>query len=356
MISKPLFYLKIFLFIVIPSLCFAGPKIDSINGNFIQGNTIRIFGSQFGNKYPAEPWLYEDFESGAIDGATIKGRLTPIGNHSWKNYQAAGNGEACVYDDTQSFNGEYSAYQLDNTSATTDQNIFVEGQKAQKRYVSYRFRYAGSSDGIWKMDRTTSGTVKSPPYDSPPNFGWGAYIYHNNCDDFVNLGWISLPSANKWHRIETYFTLSTPDVSNGTLKVWFNKNNILDRDGDLLSVTSSCSVAQIDTWMSPLIANNTETIYTWIDDIYIDNTQSRVEVCNNNTFHNSTNCEIQIPTVWSKSSIDIIVNKGALESGQTAYLYVIDSQGLVNQDGYEIVIEENALSAPTGLRIVNSNN
>jgi hypothetical protein len=74
------------------------------------------------------------------------------------------------------------------------------------------------------------------------------------------------------------------------------------------------------------------------------------------TFASSTQREIQIPkTTWNNEQIQITVNKGAFNSGDPAYLYVIDSTGAVNATGYAITFgggtpsDTTAPSAPSGL-------
>jgi hypothetical protein len=77
----------------------------------------------------------------------------------------------------------------------------------------------------------------------------------------------------------------------------------------------------------------------YFDDVYFDNTWSRVMVGNASTLAASTHREIAVPTAWSDTSITVSFNQGTFTNGQTAYLYVIDSTGAVNSAGYAIEIE-----------------
>ncbi|GAH76879.1 unnamed protein product, partial [marine sediment metagenome] len=85
------------------------------------------------------------------------------------------------------------------------------------------------------------------------------------------------------------------------------------------------------------------------DEIYIDTTQSRVEIGNAATWSGCSHREVQIPSSWSSSSVSIDVNTGSFSNG-TAYLYVVDSSGAVNSSGYQITIG----SATTYTLTVNS--
>jgi hypothetical protein len=48
--------------------------------------------------------------------------------------------------------------------------------------------------------------------------------------------------------------------------------------------------------------------------------------------------EIKVPSAWSDGSIKITVNQGSFQAGETAYLFVVDSDGNVNPTGFPIVI------------------
>jgi hypothetical protein len=75
-----------------------------------------------------------------------------------------------------------------------------------------------------------------------------------------------------------------------------------------------------------------------IDDFYMDSTQARVEVCNAATFAASTKCELQLPVAWADGSIVVAFNKGYLDAGSSAYVYVINAAGAVNAQGFAVQI------------------
>jgi hypothetical protein len=82
------------------------------------------------------------------------------------------------------------------------------------------------------------------------------------------------------------------------------------------------------------------------DNLYLDNTWSRVMIGNANTFAASTQREIQVPTAWANGSITVSFNPGRFTAGQTAYLYVIDSNNVVNATGYSITIGGGGAGTP----------
>ena len=65
--------------------------------------------------------------------------------------------------------------------------------------------------------------------------------------------------------------------------------------------------------------------YYLFDDIYVDYTFSRFELCNSSTYSSATIREVQIPVSWSDTSVNISVNQGAFTDGASAWLYYIDA-------------------------------
>jgi hypothetical protein len=66
---------------------------------------------------------------------------------------------------------------------------------------------------------------------------------------------------------------------------------------------------------------------------------------------------MQIPSTWSSGQIAFKLNQGAFSNGATAYLFVIDENG-VPSPGYPITLGTNIItgqkpSPPSNLRIVN---
>lgn len=69
-------------------------------------------------------------------------------------------------------------------------------------------------------------------------------------------------------------------------------------------------------------------VYT--DDIYVDNTLARVEICPGPQWNGRGRCEIQLPVEWASEQITVQLNQGALPSGSDSYLFVIADSGAVS--------------------------
>ena len=90
--------------------------------------------------------------------------------------------------------------------------------------------------------------------------------------------------------------------------------------------------------------------YRYFDDLYVDNTFSRVMLCNNATYTSATICEPQIPSAWAAGEITVTVNQGALPNG-TAYLFVFDSDNVANTTGYAVTLGGTTPPSATGCTI-----
>ncbi len=101
---------------------------------------------------------------------------------------------------------------------------------------------------------------------------------------------------------------------------------------DAKSTTPLMVVDKSNTYLG---AGTSEEVY--FDDIYVQvNNRARVEMCNEDTYDVCTHREIQTPTSWSNGSIDITVNQGSFEDGDAVYLYVVNEDGAVNEEGYAV--------------------
>jgi len=96
-------------------------------------------------------------------------------------------------------------------------------------------------------------------------------------------------------------------------------------------------------------ANNSHPTF---DDPYIaigPNARARVEIGNSSTYDSCTKFAVGIPTNWGGSKIAATLWTGAFQTGQAAYLYVIDADGNVSNSGrgFRITIGGNDNNAPS---------
>jgi hypothetical protein len=84
--------------------------------------------------------------------------------------------------------------------------------------------------------------------------------------------------------------------------------------------------------------------FRFFDDVYVDNSLSRVMLANNGTYASATIIEPQPVVEWATGEITVTVNQGALPNG-TAYLFVFDSDNDANATGYPVTLSDTTPSA-----------
>jgi len=101
--------------------------------------------------------------------------------------------------------------------------------------------------------------------------------------------------------------------------------------------------ANKELWSPPWNSNNR----MWVDDVYVDTTWARVFLANGPTYSGATKITMQIPTAWSDGTISVQANTTDFPSGSTAYLYVIDKDGNVNQNGFPVTVGASGTTTST---------
>jgi hypothetical protein len=89
-----------------------------------------------------------------------------------------------------------------------------------------------------------------------------------------------------------------------------------------------------------------------ISEVYLDNTPARVFISSKNditgnwwAYNASAHNEVQVPSAWSTSEIQVTVNRGTFGATDTAYLYVVDTDGAVSP-AYEITFGDTEAGSP----------
>lgn len=318
------------LLLLVAGRALAAPVVSGITGTVATGSSIQISGTLFGTKATAAPLVWDNFESGT-DGSDLAGWSLSSGYHP-------------VYSTTQHWGDGKSA----RLTLTQDSNV-NEARKnitgSTEIYASYNFYLVANGGRHTKMLRITKGQdVHGTPrmgYTAGPSY---AYVFTGageGLEDSLN----NLPndgpedpawphygaSESTWHRDEYWLRLSAPDVADGFAVAW--------RDGTrktpntpIVTHKAADDGSVIDWIFLPYFAQDaSRTLY--VDNVYIDNTRARVEICDQSTYPTGSlaaHCEIQVTSAWSATSITVTVNRGSFASPSNAWLYVIDSNGVAS--------------------------
>lgn len=358
---------------------FAAPSITGVSGTIKNGQNVTISGSGFGTKPKAAPIKFDTFNDGT-NGTALHSL-----DSSWQVYDCADGGNpspncdhnGAIYSNSFAHSGNLSVGRHIVNYENFNTNYFSYSSPSTEMFISYWWRTANadtSDKTIIKMSRINSsvaaggggvyngagGTTLGGTFDlasgSGPycafNNGTGLNeLFFNNTDGSVAR--LGTPPKNTWIRVDMYKKLSTPGSSDGAITI-----NMLgvDSASNLAAMTRAAGKSfLLDTVLLGLEdgAASIHNYDVYIDDMYIDNTQARVEICDSGTWSTRTNCEVQPATAWSATSITLTGNQGALPTPANRYLYVVDSTGLVNANGYPITFGgTSALAPPTGLKVV----
>ena len=149
--------------------------------------------------------------------------------------------------------------------------------------------------------------------------------------------------------IHFYKKLSSPaGTANGIAGIWVDGQGSSYRTSQ--TTRNSGQTFQLDAVLLGTMdgAASPGDYYIDVDDVYIDNTLSRIEICSGATWANRGTCEVQIPSAWSTSSVTATIRQGAFADSSTNYIYVVDAAGAANSSGLEITFGESDTPTPTG--------
>ncbi|MCA9594734.1 MAG: hypothetical protein KC776_15545 [Myxococcales bacterium] len=326
--------------------------------SLLDGNTLTLTGGDFGQKSPPGPVVFDRFEQGTAGATIAKCEIGP----SWQI-----DGGNVSYDATHAFSGTQAAL-VDWTDDTTWSNFaYVGNLDATEIYYSYRFykEVYGGTDVGWNFKH---GAISSSDVD----------VYHGTLE-YVS---VELGSAKEkqsytiagagaqgdadhtfyaadsvayfpddgWHRLEHYVKLSTPGgTANGKryFKVDGNGNFTFsavpnghyaspsgaiphtEYDGDDIVTRPAGVDLTLENVLLPFYLRPGYSARGWVDEVYIDRTQARVELGDDADWYKCTQRFPQPATSWSPSSIEITVNGGTFSVGEAVYAFVVRADGTI---------------------------
>lgn len=148
----------------------------------------------------------------------------------------------------------------------------------------------------------------------------------------VHGAWHWAPvTPGKWHLMEFFL-----DTKSQEMKAYV--------DRELIATVPTDDTPAISGKWSPTIAllgfNGKLQEYqeAEIDDIYMDSKFSRVALGTQDKFSNLENYELQLPVSWSSDKIQFKLNLGSIDPNQPFYLYIIDENGQVNEEGFPMCV------------------
>lgn len=319
------------------------PSISSVSGTLEQGQSIVISGSDFGTKSPAAPLWWDDFEA-HTDGVDVGG-LSPVhGSTTW----SAGNVGGSAIDPIITSANQRTAKSTRSALIDHDPHLnnwtgFISaalGGIGNGGKLYYFFRHRLSKNGnysdnfkpfvVWTGAGTNLYIGYSTPgddlrTDATARSAPGAIFAGIGQDDVLDV----------WAGYEEEIGVAT---SGGTCRGWVHLPTSITQVWNDQSMSSTVPSGESYTDFDFGDYHNTFNYIFNIDDCYLDNTFARVMVGDATTWAGCAKKEICIPSAWSSTEITATLRHDAFADDATVYLYVVDSGGNVNSDGFEITL------------------
>ena len=326
-----------------------------------------LSGSNFGNKLPAEPVDFWDFEEGS-SGSDLS-RL------DWEIWDEGNPDKRAEYDSSKAYSGTLSGlinphfdqFLPFGTNGPISRRFSSTLPSSRKFYLSFNSYKEEQSEGNSRSKWFRIGSdVQNLPelkfaYNSQSSGTLDALDINGQqaCPKGVNY----FSSQHlQWVRNDIYFYAGTPDAADG-----FYEYREYNKGKNIISASdTSCRVLKTDSGGGGTKVQEVNRVRLgaelwrrhWVDNVYLDITPARVEICDAGSWAARTHCEIQIPhTVWNNTSISITVNQGRFQDGESAHLFVIDENNRVSnsltvsfQDG-DLPGDAAAPAAPEALRL-----
>ncbi|MCG3204780.1 MAG: hypothetical protein KCHDKBKB_01497 [Elusimicrobia bacterium] len=331
-----------------PGLLFATPEVAGFTGTFSNGANIVIEGRSFGSKTQASPLTWDTLESGRFSA-------------DWASTHDLG----IVSNEVRHIRSRQTAH-LNFTNNQNEGKLQAGSQVYRKWFAQYWFRVSPNWDwgtSTYGGPNTFLANIKVfrlwNPGSTTENFvlafnGWDNIIRWDVENVSPEQTGVALPDAiskmtkGSWHLIQFEFEEnSAPDRSDGKFRMWF--------DGKLTSNESRIKTRQREAgYKRPFLigfsevwgGNDKAPNDFYMDDIYMDSSWARVEIGDQSIYGNCSKREIQIPTRWNDNQIQVQVNSGGFNVGETVYLFVVNDQGEISNPGLPLVVGGDSASVP----------
>lgn len=375
-------FFEIAVVFVLTNVAFGAPSVSNVSGIVTHGQSIAISGSSFGTKSHAGPMLYDNFEGGT-NGNAVNGTEPYIHQGNLSSYSAwVRDGGGAYSDKNIVFNNSspktssalHARAYFDGNDTWWGLNLYVPYSyftTGKELFVSFYYRFTGSTSDLPRQTKHMIAYDSSwndkyyfnASYNSSCQSGDGYRPHITETATEHYLGPTPSSTRGEWIRIDQYLKQSAPNTANGAYwdSLWRPSIgtptvSTISYPNQIMRTTS----AEWTRWTfggayySPCYKKPAVNID--IDDLYIDDSQARVEICKESTWATRTHCELQIPAAWSDAGIIAEVNRGYFGATDTAYVYVIDPTGDVNSHGFPVTFGaggDTAPAAPQNLQIIN---
>lgn len=315
------------------------PTVASVTGRLTIGGQLTINGNSFGTKNPAAPYVWADFENGIQPSSLGQKRSwDEVQNFAWS---------------TEGYGGSHGVKADDGSGTWTLRADFndwtADGQKAYMFKKEKQNFVITSTSQNWKIWRMWPASQAYPDVYAASNNG---RVYVENIGTESGFWGDFKQNTTDWSTVETIFQASSgPGVKDGLYVLRYD--GVEKARGSLITRSSAAPATMQWNYVVHGVAANkggwspawNDNNRMWADDVYVDTTWSRVMLGESPTYAACNQLEVQIPSAWSNNSITVWARPGRFTKGQHVYLYVFDSNGNVNADGYPVMVDQSGIGS-----------
>ena len=321
---------------------FAQPNITSVSGNFEDGETIQITGTDFGPAPTIVSW--DNFENGS-NGSNLG---SPIYGPTWTFQHPSQNTPYPHYSQEQAYSGTKSAKVTWKEPGWGGSSINAFGWSSQgpynHLYLSY-YRYHDPSQNeppptMNHKQLYTFGPVNSPTRNEQQQFmpfmipaGNASFATMLQDTPAAIWYWSNSPRYNtsnyQWGRWEFWLDYEdSASQNNGLFKIWYNLQLKRNPTGlNMCNIEGGQYVEDIRIGHMFQGYSTLSYVRSFFDDIYIATTQARVELGDSESYELCSSREIQPATNWTSTSVELPLRTVNFSSQQNVWVYVLDENG-----------------------------
>jgi len=331
----------LFAALLISTASYSAPSVSSVSGTITNGSALTIAGSSFGTGPSDVSFL--GGASGNIESGTTSAVFTGT------NWASDTTWADPVYSTTQAHSGSKSIY-CNGLEAGEDFNCKFYYSlpnpitSSGTLFLSYWVRITPSSGHAWhqwKINRFSNANTIVDNYNQLIFFSWDNDNGPQLCVDpnvipYTSVDVSPVATTSTWQRIDQYIV---GGVSAGSYTITQYIPGV-SKTADTVSPYATFRSGEdwnYIIWQNYLGNDGSGSADIYYDDIYVSaNSRARVEIGDASTYTACTHFEIQPTTSWASGSIGITCNRGSFGTSDTAYVYVIASDGTYNSTGKAI--------------------
>ena len=319
----------------------------SITGATQGTGTITISGSGFGTKTQAAPIRFDTFEGLTPgnnissetgwwqDSTVVDSRIKVSSTHAHGGTQSA---VAAQTWEQLTIDGNPQAHQSDVGFATTRKvlvSMWVRWHWPEwtggTPYEALQYKFFRVAAAVEPSGNVIYPHVAVFPWDDYGGVGIDRTLITSNSATLYSPN--NHIVNDSWHHVMLLVDQGTKGNADGRIVSYWSKPStsyITIQSATGVNIVGSAEDylddIKIDNYIdynNPDLVASGATVAdsgVYFDDIYIDNTFQRVEICDNATKATSTHCEIQPPTAWSDTGITVTLNQGTFETGDSVYV------------------------------------